>query len=416
MSITPIVPGDEEEPIYNRLFWLCYLANVILVTANALTFRFADLITYLGGTEELVGDIVSCGVLVALIARFFLGQGIDRYGVRRLWAVSAIIFVIGAAGLAFSRSLGWEIFAYRTFFATGIAGMFTCSVVHIQQRVPHHRRTEVIGSLGSSGFVGMILGTQVSDFMLKWLPPGNDQFYAVFGIPALLGVVYFAIVLAVTRNDIHRRPRVTPAAHQLLFRYWPGQVVIVAIMMGLSFTVVTVFLTRFVTQRELGGIGTFFAGYAISAFLIRILTRRWGETVGRNKMITMGLMGHAIGHLILPSITQEWQLIGPSILCGFGHALLFPAVVSLGTESFPKHYRGTGTTIVLGFFDAGAIIFAPILGSIIDNWGIVPMFYTSAAVMTFTASVYTVTANRCISKDMVDVPQELCVSLEEAID
>ncbi|MDF1743209.1 MAG: hypothetical protein P1V19_05905 [Gimesia sp.] len=78
MSITPIVPGDEEEPIYNRLFWLCYLANVILVTANALTFRFADLITYLGGTEELVGDIVSCGVLVALIASFYLGQGIDR--------------------------------------------------------------------------------------------------------------------------------------------------------------------------------------------------------------------------------------------------------------------------------------------------------------------------------------------------
>ncbi len=415
MSITPVVPGDEEETIYNRLFWLCYLANVVLVTANALTFRFADLITYLGGTEELVGDIVSCGVLVALIARFFMGQGIDRYGVRRIWAISAITFVIGATGLAFSRSLSWEIFAFRTFFATGIAGMFTCSVVHIQQRVPHHRRTEVIGSLGSSGFVGMILGTQVSDFLLKWIPPGNDQFYALFGIPALLGVFYFAIVLTVTRNDVHRRPRVTPAAHQLLFRYWPGQVVIVAIMMGLSFTVVSVFLTRFVTQRGLGGIGTFFAGYAISAFLIRILTRRWGETVGRSKMITIGLMGHAVGHLILPSITQEWQLIGPSILCGLGHALLFPAVVSLGTESFPKHYRGTGTTIVLGFFDAGAIIFAPILGSIIDHWGIVAMFYTSAGIMTFTATVYTMTANHGISKD-VAVSPELCIALEEAID
>ena len=338
MSITPVVPTNEEEPIYNRLFWLCYLANVILVTANALTFRFADLITYLGGTEELVGDIVSCGVFVALIARFFLGQGIDRYGVRRLWAISAIIFVFGAGGMAFCRSLGWQIFALRTFFATGIAGMFTCSVVHIQQKVPQHRRTEVIGSLGSSGFVGMILGTQVSDWMLKWFPPGNDQFYALFGIPAILGICYFIIVLAVTRNDVHRRPKVTPAAHQLLFRYWPGQVVVIAIMMGLSFTVVSVFLTRFVTQRELGGIGTFFAGYATSAFAIRILTRRWGETVGRNKMITMGLMGHAIGHLILPSITREWQLIGPSILCGFGHALLFPAVVSLGTESFPQTF------------------------------------------------------------------------------
>ena len=415
MSITPVIPSDEEEPIYNRLFWFCYLANVLLVTANAITFRFADLITYLGGNEELVGDIVSCGVFVALIGRFFLGQGIDRYGVRKLWALSAAIFVVGAGGMTFCRNLGWEIFALRMCFATGIAGMFTCSVVHIQLNVPQHRRTEVIGSLGSSGFVGMILGTQVSDLMLRLLPPGNAQFYALFGIPAVLGFCYFLIVLYVTNNDVHRRPQVTPAAHQLLFRYWPGQVMLVAIMMGLSFTVISVFLTRFVAYRHLGGIGTFFLGYAISAFFIRIYTRRWGETVGRNKMITMGLMGHAIGHTILPSITQEWMLIGPSILCGFGHALLFPAVVSLGTESFPPQYRGTGTTIVLGFFDAGAIIFAPILGGIIDNWGFYPMFYTSASVMTLTATIYTLTANHSLSKDTaVPAPkQELCTALDD---
>jgi MFS family permease len=415
MSITPVIPSDEEEPIYNRLFWFCYLANVLLVTANAITFRFADLITYLGGNEELVGDIVSCGVFVALIGRFFLGQGIDRYGVRKLWALSAAIFVVGAGGMTFCRNLGWEIFALRMCFATGIAGMFTCSVVHIQLKVPQHRRTEVIGSLGSSGFVGMILGTQVSDLMLRLLPPGNAQFYALFGIPAVLGFCYFLIVLYVTNNDVHRRPQVTPAAHQLLFRYWPGQVMLVAIMMGLSFTVISVFLTRFVSYRHLGGIGTFFLGYAISAFFIRIYTRRWGETVGRNKMITMGLMGHAIGHTILPSITQEWMLIGPSILCGFGHALLFPAVVSLGTESFPPQYRGTGTTIVLGFFDAGAIIFAPILGGIIDNWGFYPMFYTSASVMTLTATIYTLTANHSLSKDTaVPAPkQELCTALDD---
>ncbi|MBN69743.1 MFS transporter [Gimesia chilikensis] len=418
MSITPVIPSDEEEPIYNRLFWFCYLANVLLVTANAITFRFADLVTYLGGTEELVGDIVSCGVFVALIGRFFLGQGIDRYGVRKLWALSAAIFVVGTGGMTLCRSLGWEIFALRMCFATGIAGMFTCSVVHIQQKVPHHRRTEVIGSLGSSGFVGMILGTQVSDLMMRWLPAGNAQFYALFGIPAILGFSYFLIVLYVTHNDVHRRPQVTPAAHQLLFRYWPGQVMVVAIMMGLSFTVISVFLTRFVSQRGLGGIGTFFLGYAISAFFIRIYTRRWGTTVGRTKMITMGLMGHAIGHTILPSITQEWMLIGPAILCGFGHALLFPAVVSLGTESFPPQYRGTGTTIVLGFFDAGAIIFAPILGGIIDNWGFYPMFYTSASVMTCTALVYTLTTNHSISKDSaVPAPkQELCTVMDDSGD
>ena len=72
---------------------------------------------------------------------------------------------------------------------------------------------------------------------------------------------------------------------------------------------------------------------------------------------------------------------------------------------------------MLGFFDAGAIIFAPILGSIIDRWGFTPMFYTSASVMTLTATVYTLTANHSLSKDIaVPQQQEFCPSLEEAID
>jgi hypothetical protein len=36
-------------------------------------------------------------------------------------------------------------------------------------------------------------------------------------------------------------------------------------------------------------------------------------------------------------------------------------------------------------------------------------------VMTFTATVYTMTANHGVSKDIA-APQELCISLEEAID
>ena len=52
----------ESETIYNRVFWLAYAANVSLVTANALTFRFAELVNYLGGTEEITGAIVSTGM------------------------------------------------------------------------------------------------------------------------------------------------------------------------------------------------------------------------------------------------------------------------------------------------------------------------------------------------------------------
>ena len=50
--------------VYGRTFWLAYLANSALILANALTFRFAELVHFLGGTESVVGDIVALGPVI----------------------------------------------------------------------------------------------------------------------------------------------------------------------------------------------------------------------------------------------------------------------------------------------------------------------------------------------------------------
>ncbi|MCA9118438.1 MAG: MFS transporter, partial [Planctomycetaceae bacterium] len=224
--------------------------------------------------------------------------------------------------------------------AIGLAGMLTCSMVHIQIHVPLHRRTEVIGSLGTSGFVGMVLGTQGGDWIFSSMATGRPQFLALFGTAASMAVFYLIIVLILTRNDQHDRPRDTPAAHRLLFRYWPGPVMFVAIMLGVGFTVTTVFLTRFATAEGLGGIGTFFTGYSVSAFVFRLASRRWSRTYGRHLMIVVGLVGQACGLLSLPHVAANWQFLIPAFGCGLGHALLFPAVVSLGAGAFPQELRG----------------------------------------------------------------------------
>src|SRR5690606_35617317 len=135
-----------------------------------------------------------------------------------------------------------------------------------------------------------------------------------------------------------------------------GNVMLVAFAMGLMVAVTTVFLTRFATHRELSGLGSFFLAYAGSAFTFRLISRGWSRTVGRHRMILMGLAGHAVAMFLLPFVTNEWFFMVPAACGGFGHALLFPAVVSLGSEAFPREYRGTGTTIVMGFFDVGTFV------------------------------------------------------------
>ncbi|GIW82056.1 MAG: hypothetical protein KatS3mg105_3863 [Gemmatales bacterium] len=94
MNATEARSASSAKPqnVYNSVFWLAYLANVSLMTANALTFRFAELVAYLGGSEKTAGTIVSVGVIGALLTRLQLGQAIDRFGTRP--AMGAQFFVV----------------------------------------------------------------------------------------------------------------------------------------------------------------------------------------------------------------------------------------------------------------------------------------------------------------------------------
>jgi MFS family permease len=401
-------PASGAPSVYNRTFWLCFAANFSMVCANALTFRFAELVTFLGGSEMTTGEIIQVGMFGALASRLFLGQLLDRYGTRLIWTGASALFALSCLAFVFLRDLSWVIYAARVGFAVGIAGMSTGGILYIQNLVPRERRTEVIGNFGSSGFLGMVVGSQLGDLIFNLTGAGELQFQILFGAASGLGVLYLTLCLIVTHGDGHDRPHETPHIFHLMRRHWPGVIVLVAMMMGVNLSVATVFLTRMTTTRGLGGIGTFFLGYCLSAFCFRVASASWASTLGRHRLILMGLAGHATGHVLLAFCHAQWQLIIPSLCCGFGHALLFPSVVSLGSGSFPKQYRGTGTTIVLGFTEVGVALSAPALGWLIDTCrerGVedpfVPMFFASA-MTAVTAGIIYFFATRQATDELLD--------------
>lgn len=382
MTASPTDPlrPDANRGIYGLDFWLAFTANLLLISANSLTFRFAEFIAAVGaatgrqgGTEEISGWIISIGMAAALVMRLWLGQGIDRYGARAIWLMSSLLYLSGCLAFLIPAGLSPVLWFARIAYQVGLAGMFSCSMVNIQNQVPPSRRTEVIGSLGTSGFVGIVVGTQLGDVLFHRLDTGNPliwfgspRFNVIFGLSAIFGLLHMLVVLYLTHGDIHRRPEETPHALQLLFRYWPGGAVWAAIAHGIAFSVTTVFLTRYATELNLRGIGPFFLGYAIIAFISRWLTRDWGEKIGRHQMLLRGLFSMMSGLFLLLPVRSDWMLLPSALACGFGAALIFPPLLSLGAGRFPPHYRGTGTTLVLGFIDLGTIIASPILGTLID--------------------------------------------------
>ena len=366
---------------------MAYLANSSLVMANALTFRFAELVHFLGGNESMVGDIVALGTLIAVLMRFSVSHLLDDYGTRRIWPICTILFIVGCLLFVMATKAMWLLYVARIVFFVGLTGMFACSMTHIQHHVPADRRTEVIGNLGSSGFVGMILGSNLGDAILYWITTPQWQFLVLFGGAGLIGVAYLVIVLMLTHDQESHDRAASPMAFRLMIRFWPGSVVLAAMAMGLGVTATQTFLTRYATSQKIEGIGLFFTGYAISAFIFRLLVQNWSRTIGRHWMLVRGLLGHTVGHFLLAFVTDGWQFILPSIICGFGHALLFPAVVSLGSGAFPKECRGAGTAIILGFTDFGSLVYAPLLGRIGDEFGFHALYYVSSGIALATALI-----------------------------
>lgn len=392
--------SESEERIYTGRFWLAFIANVMLVSANALTFRFAEFVKFLGGSEETTGVIVSVGLIGSLFFRAFLGQAIDHIGIRKIWIICSLINATGSLLVLTAPDIGLQIYAARIIFVIGLSGMFASSVSHIQHLAPLSRRTEVIGTFGASGFVGMICGTQLGDLIFHNYPPSRELYHALFGLSFLFSLLHMSLAIWLTTGEKHLRPTITPPIHKLMLRYWPPIVLLVTLLMGMGFAVTMTFLTRYATELGLGGIRTFFTAYAIAAFSVRIIARQWSRTMGRYRLITMGLIGHAVGHSMMTFVTNDWQFIPPAVCLGFGHALLFPCVVSMGAGAFPEQYRGTGTTVTLAAIDLGTILTAPLLGWIIDHQGFYPMFYTVSGTLLAGAIFFTFVTIRIVDSDI----------------
>jgi MFS family permease len=380
--------ADPQTRIYNRDFWMAYASNLLLVTANAINFRFAEFVTSLGGTEGDVGLIAGAALYGSLLVRFWQARALDRIGVARTWRLNAVVFFLISLSVLGVHHLGPAIYAVRILVSISVAGIFACSLSHIQTLAPPSRRIEMIATLGSSGFLGMILGTQAVDLIFLLLRGSPALFPTMFGVVAFLGLVHLVLVARLTDGHVHIIPDHTPPAWVLLRLHWPGLVIAAAFVMGASFSVMHVFLTRFASERQLGGIRVFFTVYAATAFVMRLASRNWHRVTGPHWMVVFGLSGHALCQLLLVNVEREWQFVLPAVCGGFGHALLYPCIVSLSSGVFPPQYRGTGVTMTLMFVDLGTAVLSPVFGVIIDRYGFATMFRTAAAVTALTAISY----------------------------
>lgn len=396
-AVLPVSPAPLESA-YGRSFWFAYAANFLAMIAVSLLYRYADFVSFLGGSELDLGRIVGAGMIGSMLMRFAQGVGIDRYGSRQIWLGSLGLFIACVLGhLLIERPDTPAIYLLRIGFSTSLAGVFGASITSVARRLSVERMAEVIGMLGTSGFIAMAMGPFLGDWLCGARPMTRERINLMFLVAAGLGAASFVCTLIATRGETRpQQRRRSPHLLWLLRRYHPGGILVMSVAMGVGFSLPTTFLAPFAADLGIRHIGGYFLLYAGTAFMTRMLTRRFPAQFGIRPVIFFGVAMLVVSLLLYLPVTNQWTLLVPGFFAGVAHALLFPAIVAGGSSAFPDRYRGLGTTLMLAMFDLGTLVGAPCLGGIVTyskRASLPPyptMFLTIAAGVVLVSAFYAV--------------------------
>ena len=387
-------PSSDLVPAYSRAFWYAYGANLTLCTANSLMFRYADLVTQLGGDAKDLGWIVGLGTIGSLVTRFFLGKTIDTYGARATWSISISAYILSLlAHLLLTSAVTWPIYVVRLAFSTAAAGAFGAQLTFVSLSSPERRLAEVIGSLGTAGFLGLLLGPFIGD-LISGPNPGSAEVHRIIVAAALLSGVSLFCSLQSTRDEAAPQPNEGVGVKFLLSNHWPGMILVASSAMGLGIGLFQTFVRPFTESLGITNISVFFGAYALSGFGVRLMIRRLPALFGNPPLILVGFGFMITAILTMPWVSSQWHLLLPAVLVGSSHAFVFPTIMAQGAVAFPARYRGFASTVMLGTMDFGVFVSSPAFGWIVDeakHFHLPPyptMFVVAAFAVLATSGLY----------------------------
>ncbi len=259
-----VAPTTAAGATFGTDFWLTYAANASMTAACSLFFRYDDFVEALGGSELLLGWIIGVGMVGSLLVRTVQGRGIDEYGARRIWLWSAALFAASClAHLLVSTAHGPLIFVCRALLQTSMAGFYGASISYIAGRKSTTHMADMIGTLGTSGFLGILLGTFIGDLVLG----DGKRYELMFVAAAAIGSLAFLFGWLATDGELRPiRKRRLPLVW-IVRRYHPGAVMWMGVAAGFGLGLPTVFLRPDAEELGIEELGTFFYPYMLVALV-----------------------------------------------------------------------------------------------------------------------------------------------------
>jgi MFS transporter, DHA1 family, multidrug resistance protein len=147
-------------------------------------------------------------------------------------------------------------------------------------------------------------------------------------------------------------------------------------------------------------VGYLFATMAFAQFLASPFTGVWVDSIGRKKMIVIGLFLFSFSEALFGFANETWLLFVSRLLGGVGAAFIMPAVVTYIADKTTLENRAKALGYQSAAISLGFII-GPGIGGLIAEFGIRAPFFLAAAISLITAIVIFLILDDSISTELL---------------
>ena len=368
-------PGHRKKPLVTRLFLVVQCATFAYFVAIGALIPVLPRFTKgpLGGDDVAVGLSIGSFALSAVLLRPFVGRISDRRG-RRILMVAGAGAVAASTALYLLASSLPILLLLRIISGAGEAGFYVGAATVINDIAPDERRGEALSFFSLALFAGIAVGPALGELVL-----GAGGFGAVWVVSALASGLAAALGTKVTET----RPPIDPEAKRPPLIHPAGLIpgaILGSIICGLAGF--DSFVPLYALQLGLSGSGAIFLLFSGIVLSIRSVGARLPDRLGHHNVARVGLVCTAAGLVLISAWGTTAGLFAGTMVFAIGHALSFPALMSLAVSSAPAAERGAVIGTFTAWFDLAFGSGAIGLGVVASTVGYRGSFATAGVIAT----------------------------------
>ena len=306
-----------------------------------------------------VGLAMGAFALTAVVLRPLVGRISDTRGRKILIILGGTIVGATIFGYALTESTP-ALIVLRLLTGVGEAGFYVGVASVVNDLAPESRRGEAISYFSLALFLGLALGPIVGESTLEAI--GYDAVWFMAGASAVLAGVVGMFVPETRPPDAALAPG-GPILHRAAIK--PGTVLSTHIWALATFSS---FVPLYALSLGLSGSRFVFALHSVLILGIRLFGARLPDRLGPRRAAVFALTFTAIGLAIMAAWASPMGLYVGAVAFSLGHALAFPALMTLAIRGAPAAERGSVVGTFTAFFDGafgvGAISAGALAGAL----------------------------------------------------